>query len=503
MVLLTIAVLLLGCENPANTTDDPSEADGGSSPITSVLDLTATTGDQDVVLAWSDPPEDNLSRLEVTWNPDGTDPQAVDPGVETYTASGLINGNEYTFSVVAIDTTGRRSDAATITATPNVANSSGDTANDGSGTDTDPLEASKDANLASLTVDGEPVGDFDPNTTSYTVTKPAGTSSGTVAATSADSAASVSGDVGVQSLQTGANTFVITVIAEDGVTQKQYALTITVEASALTQLSDLQVDSVTVPGFSPTVYSYTVSTSAGTSEATIAATTADEGATVLSGTGSSSVSPGTTPLTVVVEAQNGDQATYTIVVEVPPEAPTALTVSEGTEADRVAVNWTAVAGADSYGIYRRPAGSTDPWGAAIDETSDTSFEDSSAEAASGTLYEYEVTAVADTVESVRSDRDSGYAGDAVTIAISFANPNDPVLSIAGSNTVPEGTNLELTVDSDYSSYTWYVNGDQLPGAADTITIDTSSLYLGTHSVAVVVSDGTNQYSAQFAFTVER
>jgi hypothetical protein len=89
------------------------------------------------------------------------------------------------------------------------------------------IAKSNDANLQTLTVSAgtlEPA--FNAATTSYTVSVANNISAITLSATAAHSSASVSGDVGNRTLQVGANTFTITVTAEDGATTKNYTVVV-------------------------------------------------------------------------------------------------------------------------------------------------------------------------------------------------------------------------------------------------------------------------------------
>ncbi len=97
-------------------------------------------------------------------------------------------------------------------------------------------------------------------------------------------------------------------------------------------------------------------------------------------------------------------------------------------------------------------------------------------------------------------------GEAV-ITITFDNPDDPEVVISGSTSVARGTVLNVETTAGFDSYTWYLDDDSSHsalsgGATSSVSIDTTSLSAGVHSLAVIVSNSSGTYSAQFAFTVE-
>ena len=99
---------MAACETASPTDTTPP------GPVTS---LTAAASDAAVTLTWTDPTAADLSAIRITRTPGGT-PAEVAAGVETYTASGLTNGTEYSFSLVAVDAAGNASTAVVATATP-------------------------------------------------------------------------------------------------------------------------------------------------------------------------------------------------------------------------------------------------------------------------------------------------------------------------------------------------------------------------------------------------
>jgi chitodextrinase len=72
-----------------------------------------------VILTWTDPANDDLAFIKITFSPGGTEPIIVAKGTLTGTITGLANGTEYTFTVKAVDTFDNESvDGATVTTTP-------------------------------------------------------------------------------------------------------------------------------------------------------------------------------------------------------------------------------------------------------------------------------------------------------------------------------------------------------------------------------------------------
>ncbi len=71
-----------------------------------------------VSFQWTDPPDEDLDHIEITWTPDGAAINFVSAGGAAFTATGLTNGTEYTFSLVSVDLAGNRSAPVTATAVP-------------------------------------------------------------------------------------------------------------------------------------------------------------------------------------------------------------------------------------------------------------------------------------------------------------------------------------------------------------------------------------------------
>jgi len=83
-----------------------------------ITGLSASPGNEEITLTWTDPADPSPDHIEVTWTPDSAGTQTVAIGTESYTATGLYNGTEYTFTVHAFDAGGTVLDGQAITAKP-------------------------------------------------------------------------------------------------------------------------------------------------------------------------------------------------------------------------------------------------------------------------------------------------------------------------------------------------------------------------------------------------
>ena len=104
---------------------------GGSTLPGPVTDLGAAVDDGEVFMRWTNPSGDDLDMIiisataggeavDINGDVDGTDISiTVSPGaIVTRVITGLTNGTVYTFSVVVVDDSGNRSEAATVMVTP-------------------------------------------------------------------------------------------------------------------------------------------------------------------------------------------------------------------------------------------------------------------------------------------------------------------------------------------------------------------------------------------------
>lgn len=86
-----------------------------NTPPTDVDLLEVEDGDEEVVLTWSDPTEDDFYAVEISYD---STTVVIDAGVESATITGLTNGNTYNFTVKTVDYSENSSTGVEITGEP-------------------------------------------------------------------------------------------------------------------------------------------------------------------------------------------------------------------------------------------------------------------------------------------------------------------------------------------------------------------------------------------------
>ncbi len=187
-------------------------------------------------------------------------------------------------------------------------------------------QRSADVTLSSLKIDGATVTGFVAGQTgvlTYSQSVPYATSTATITATATkagEGATVVVSPAVATSLTVGvAKPFTITVTAPDQTTTAVYTVNVTRQAaSSNSKLSALNVNGVSVPGFSATQLAYNVELPYATSTATITATAEDNllvRSVTVSPNGSTPLTAGAATLfTVTVTAQDGSTTAYTVNV---------------------------------------------------------------------------------------------------------------------------------------------------------------------------------------------
>ncbi len=113
---------ILTDKNKSSGTREFFTWDGGEKlEPTNVTALTATAGDGQVTLSWTNPTDADFSSVKITMTPaegDLTSPLSLSNGETSYTVKNLTNDKTYTFTVAACDKSGNFSSGVTTTATP-------------------------------------------------------------------------------------------------------------------------------------------------------------------------------------------------------------------------------------------------------------------------------------------------------------------------------------------------------------------------------------------------
>lgn len=124
-------IRITGFGNSSNSWNSVTEAEiwgsssnggGDTSPPGPVTSLSATAGNNQVSLSWSNPSDADFDHVVISYGGSSTTTSS-----SSKTISGLTNGTSYTFTVVAYDQSGNASSSKSVTATPQ--GSGGGTAN--------------------------------------------------------------------------------------------------------------------------------------------------------------------------------------------------------------------------------------------------------------------------------------------------------------------------------------------------------------------------------------
>lgn len=108
-------------ENPVVQNEEPPvpPAVVDTTAPADVKDLVASSGDGSVMLSWTNPADEDFSKIVITYGIDGTASVRGTPGsIGKQYISNLKNGTEYTFTVMAVDKLGNASDGVQISSTP-------------------------------------------------------------------------------------------------------------------------------------------------------------------------------------------------------------------------------------------------------------------------------------------------------------------------------------------------------------------------------------------------
>jgi len=109
-ILFLFVVLLSACEKDDDTDNTPP------APVTN---LVTVPGSGEVILSWTEPTDADLDSIEISYTSGAAIVITQVAGISNITVSGLTNGTEYTFAIVAVDEAGNKSQAEDVSATPN------------------------------------------------------------------------------------------------------------------------------------------------------------------------------------------------------------------------------------------------------------------------------------------------------------------------------------------------------------------------------------------------
>ena len=264
-----------------------------------------------------------LSALSVASDPAGTLSPAFSSGTTSYTYSVGADVTSVTVAGTANHSLASVTEAQTVnprtTSSVTLTVTAEDTGYTEDYTVTFEMAKSSNANLSDLTIDGTTVYGFDPNETTYNITVPTTTEGVLVSAIAEDDRIKSISGLEYYSLDYGLNEIPVTVTAEDGTTTKTYTLNVTRTKKSDAEFLDLQVDDVTVPGFSasdPSGTTYDLGSVVSTKTSIkITVLKSDSDASV-DGDGTKNLAIGDNTFPVTITAQNGtDSKTYNIKIK--------------------------------------------------------------------------------------------------------------------------------------------------------------------------------------------
>lgn len=79
--------------------NDPND----TTPPAEISNLTGVPGSEQIILNWTDPDDEDFTKVSITYTPGGNAAIEVGKGTQTATITGLTNGTEYVFSIKTVD----------------------------------------------------------------------------------------------------------------------------------------------------------------------------------------------------------------------------------------------------------------------------------------------------------------------------------------------------------------------------------------------------------------
>lgn len=80
-----------------------------NTPPAEVTELTGVPGNEQITLTWTDPADEDFTKVAITYTPGGETAMEVGAGTQTATITGLTNGTEYVFTIKTVDASGNES----------------------------------------------------------------------------------------------------------------------------------------------------------------------------------------------------------------------------------------------------------------------------------------------------------------------------------------------------------------------------------------------------------
>lgn len=182
-----------------------------------------------------------------------------------------------------------------------------------------PPAPSTNAKPASISVSGYTMSPtFNADTLGYTVTVPESATFVTIVVNKGEASQTVTGD-GNFTLTGNSSTAKVTITAADGVTKKEYTITINKQGAAPVldgdnTLKDLTVGGTTIEGFDKDKTNYTLEVGKDVTSINVAGI-ANSGKASVSVSGGTNLQPGNNTVTVTVTAEDGSKRVYTINVK--------------------------------------------------------------------------------------------------------------------------------------------------------------------------------------------
>ncbi|MBI1194477.1 MAG: hypothetical protein GC138_01340 [Gammaproteobacteria bacterium] len=404
------------------------------------------------------------------------------------------------------------------------------TAEDGTTTKTYSVTVTRgsiDASLSALTLSSGTLGPvFSPSQTSYSATLGSGASSIQVTPTTASSAATMtvngapttSGAAASISLVTGDNPISIVVTAEDGVTTRTYAITVTVPGNVAT-LSALTLSSGTLsPTFSSGTIAYAATVDPALSSIQVTPTATSSVATMtvngtpaMSGTASTiGLSVGDNAIAIVVTAQDGvTTQTYNLTVTRPSTDATLsnLVLSSGTLSPTFSATQTSYSASVASGVGSIQVTATTTSNAATMKVNGVSTASGAASAAIslnvGTnLITVDITAQDGATTKSYTISISRPSADATLTALTLSAGTltfDSLTTVYATQVSSSLASITVTATANSGAATMTVNGAPTPSG----TATSINLVTGDNPISIVVTAQDGVTTKTYTVTVVR